>query len=51
MALPLTLFGMSSLSDANKTIGPSAPPMMETAADENLSAYISSGHRWMKAGD
>lgn len=24
--------------------------MMETAAAENLSAYISSGHRWMKAG-
>ena len=33
MALPLMLFGMSSLSDANKTIGPSAPPMMETAAE------------------
>ena len=40
MALPLMLFGMSSLSDANKTIGPSAPPMMETAAEEPASRPI-----------
>ena len=40
MALPLTLFGMSSLSDANKTIGPSSPPMMETAADEPASRPV-----------
>ena len=40
MAFPLTLFGMSSLSDANKTIGPSAPPMMETAAYEPASRPI-----------
>lgn len=40
MALPLMLFGMSSLSDANKTIGPSAPPMMETAAEEPASRPV-----------